>query len=129
MRTLSPGLTVVRAGDPGPVPMRVDPGRIAQILADLGDNARRHTPPGGTITVGLDDAAVTVTDTGPGVPPDERERIFERLVRLDDARDRESGGAGLGLAIARGLARAHGGDLIYVPGTTGARFRLTLPQP
>lgn len=127
MRTLSPGLTVARTGDAGPVPVLVDPGRIAQILANLGDNARRHTPPGGTITVDIHRAAVTVSDTGPGVPTDEQERIFERLVRLDDARDRESGGSGLGLAIARGLARAHGGDLGYVPGTPGARFRLTLP--
>ncbi|GAA3230064.1 HAMP domain-containing sensor histidine kinase [Pseudonocardia petroleophila] len=127
LRTLAPGLTVTRTGARGPVPVHVDAGRIAQVLANLGDNARRHTPPGGEITLDLTGHAVTVTDTGPGVPPGERERIFERLVRLDDARDRESGGAGLGLAIARGLARAHGGDLTLVPGPTGASFRLTLP--
>ena len=55
---------------------------------------------------------VTVTDTGPAFPTSERERIFERLVRLDTARTRDHGGAGLGLPIARALARAHGGELI-----------------
>jgi two-component system, OmpR family, sensor kinase len=70
---------------------------------------------------------VTVTDTGPGIPDDERFRIFERLVRLDAGRARDHGGAGLGLAIARALARAHGGDLVCVPHDGGAQFRLSLP--
>jgi signal transduction histidine kinase len=61
------------------------------------------------------------------VPPADQERIFDRLVRLDDARDRRAGGSGLGLPIARGFARAHGGDLSYLPGAPGARFRLVLP--
>ena len=65
---------------------------------------------------------------GPGVPPADRERIFERLVRLDDGRSADSGGSGLGLAIARGYARAHGGDLVCAdPRGPGALFRLTLP--
>ena len=70
-----------------------------------------------------------MTDDGPGVPPADRERIFDRLVRLDEARAAEDGGAGLGLAIARGIARAHGGDLRCVdpPGGRGAAFALTLP--
>jgi signal transduction histidine kinase len=71
---------------------------------------------------------VDVYDSGPGVPPSERERIFERLVRLDHSRTADSGGSGLGLAIARGYARAHGGDLVCLdPGGRGALFRLTLP--
>jgi signal transduction histidine kinase len=72
---------------------------------------------------------VLVTDTGPGVPPADRERIFDRLVQLDEARTADGGGAGLGLAIARGIARAHGGDLRCVdpPDGTGAAFALTLP--
>ncbi len=126
LRTLAPALTVVRTGTAAPA--TVDAGRVAQILANLGDNARRHTPPGGTITLDVAPGRVTVTDTGPGVPADQRDRIFERLVRLDDARDRESGGAGLGLSIARGLAGAHGGTLTCVPSPAGARFRLTLPR-
>lgn len=75
----------------------------------------------------LTSAELTVTDTGPGIPDPDRERIFDRLVRLDLARNRDAGGAGLGLAIARGLARAHHGDLTCEPHQTGAQFRLTLP--
>ena len=76
-------------------------------------------------------ASVLVNDTGPGVPPADRERIFDRLVRLDEARSVDDGGAGLGLAIARGIAQAHGGDLRCVdpPNGTGAAFELTLPLP
>ena len=72
---------------------------------------------------------VRVEDSGPGVPPADRERIFDRLVRLDEARTSDDGGAGLGLAIARGIARAHGGDLQCVApeGGVGAVFELTLP--
>jgi signal transduction histidine kinase len=118
--------------------VRVDPIRVAQILSNLLDNARRHTPPGGRITVDIqrrdgaagmvcDAAEVTVTDSGAGIPADDRERIFDRLVRLDTARGRDHGGAGLGLPIARALARAHGGDVTCVPHDGGACFRLTLP--
>ena len=71
---------------------------------------------------------IDVWDSGPGVPPSERERIFERLVRLDHGRTHDAGGSGLGLAIARGYARAHGGDLrCEDPRGPGALFRLTLP--
>jgi two-component system OmpR family sensor kinase len=79
---------------------------------------------------GGDPATVLVTDDGPGVLPADRERIFDRLVRLDEARG-EDGGAGLGLAIARGIARAHGGELRCVdpPSGRGAAFQLVLPNP
>ncbi|MBM7242965.1 HAMP domain-containing histidine kinase [Rhodococcus fascians] len=113
-----------------PVPVRVDVGRIEQILSNVLDNAGRFTPSGGTIrvAVGRDThALVTVDDEGPGVAEADRERIFERLVRLNSARDRASGGVGLGLSIARTLARAHGGELVCLAGPSGARFRLTLP--
>ena len=70
---------------------------------------------------------MTVTDTGPGMPDNERERIFERLVRLDAGRDRDHGGAGLGLPIARALARAHGGELVCLAHEGGAEFRFSLP--
>ncbi|WP_460010538.1 HAMP domain-containing sensor histidine kinase, partial [Mycobacterium avium] len=106
--------------------------RLSQIVSNLLDNARRYTPAGGAIEIDLragDGAAeITVTDTGPGIPDDEREHIFDRLVRLDAGRARDHGGAGLGLAIARALARAHGGDLVCLPHQGGARFRLTLPR-
>jgi two-component system, OmpR family, sensor kinase len=111
-----------------------DPIRVTQILSNLLDNARRHTPQGGQITIDVNSgttsefAVVTITDTGQGIPADEQERIFERLVRLDDARTRDDGGAGLGLPIARALARAHGGDLTCLPHQGGARFELVLPS-
>jgi signal transduction histidine kinase len=75
-------------------------------------------------------AVVDVMDDGPGVAEQDRERIFERLVRLDAARSADAGGSGLGLAIARGTARAHGGDLVCLPVPApghGADLRLTLP--
>lgn len=127
---LAPQLSIVRTGAEQ-LTVQADPTRIAQILSNLLDNARRHTPADGTITIDLSsDAAaaqVTVTDTGPGIPDDERYRIFERLVRLDAGRARDHGGAGLGLSIARALARAHGGDLVCLPHDGGAQFRLSLP--
>ncbi|BCQ09329.1 putative sensor histidine kinase TcrY [Mycobacterium heckeshornense] len=128
---LAPQLTVTRTGVTT-LPLRVDPTRVAQILSNLLDNARRHTPGGGQITIDLqhreDHAEVTVTDTGPGIPDQERERIFERLVRLDAGRARDHGGAGLGLPIARALARAHGGELTCLSHDGGAQFRLSLPS-
>ncbi|MDT5223627.1 MAG: two-component system, OmpR family, sensor kinase [Mycobacterium sp.] len=127
---LAPQLSIVRTGLEQ-LTVLADPTRIAQILSNLLDNARRHTPADGSITIDLSavggDAIVTVSDTGPGVPDDERFRIFERLVRLDAGRDRDHGGAGLGLSIARALARAHDGDLICVLHDGGARFRFSLP--
>ncbi|WP_068180467.1 HAMP domain-containing sensor histidine kinase [Mycobacterium sp. UM_CSW] len=127
---LAPGVTVIRTG-PDELRMKADPNRLAQILSNLLDNARRYTPEAGAIHVDLrsrDHAAeVTVTDTGPGIPDDERDRIFERLVRLDAGRARDHGGAGLGLPIARALARAHGGELTCLPREGGAQFRLSLP--
>lgn len=106
--------------------------RVSQILVNLLDNARRHTPAGGTVTVTVREggpASVVVSDTGPGIPQADRERVLDRLVRLEEARDRDSGGAGLGLPVARALATAHGGDLVAEPAQTGARLRPTLPGP
>ncbi|MFY1599732.1 sensor histidine kinase [Micromonospora sp. WMMD737] len=127
---LAPDITVRRTGE-REVSVNADPTRIAQILSNLLDNARRHTPSSGQITVHLETvdgtAWVTVSDTGPGVAEGDRERIFDRLVRLDDARDQDSGGAGLGLPIARALAEAHGGSLECLPSGAGAVFRLSLP--
>ncbi|KKC04502.1 ATPase [Mycobacterium nebraskense] len=136
---LSPAITVTLTGEPT-VPIRADRDRIAQIVSNLVDNARRHTPPGGHIVIDvratkhLDPAGdtepraqLTVTDSGSGIPDADRELIFDRLVRLDTARDRDHGGAGLGLPIARALARAHHGDLICLPHQPGARFQLSLP--
>jgi two-component system, OmpR family, sensor kinase len=129
---LAPSLTVQLVGNGNQLPIRADPSRIAQILSNLLDNARRYTPNGGVITVCAaarnHNAEVTITDSGPGIPPADHERVFDRLVRLDGSRDRHSGGAGLGLPIARALARAHHGTLECLPHASGAAFRLTLPM-
>lgn len=129
--TLAPSVSVRLVGDGSRLPIRADPGRITQILSNVLDNARRYTPRGGEITVHTaahdHTAEVTVVDSGPGIPDADRERVFDRLVRLDDARDRGSGGAGLGLSIARGLAEAHHGTLECLPHESGAAFRLSLP--
>ncbi|WNV82499.1 HAMP domain-containing sensor histidine kinase [Umezawaea sp. Da 62-37] len=117
-----------------PVTVLGDPQRLAQILVNLSDNARQATGPQGKVRLHVGvfagRAMLTVKDNGPGVAYPDRERIFDRLTRLDEARDRRSGGSGLGLAIARGFARAHGGDLGCTtpsPGEPGAAFVLTLP--
>lgn len=111
----------------------VDPDRITQVLANLVDNATNAAGPRASVGIVVGhqsgSAFVDVTDNGPGIPAEDTERIFERLVRLDASRDRRHGGAGLGLSIARGIARAHGGELTFVPrpGRKGALFRLVLP--
>lgn len=128
---LAPDLDIERCGAQQ-LFVEADPTRVAQILSNLLDNARRHTPSAGRITVCLDEiddaAHVTVTDTGPGVPAADRDRIFDRLVRLQDARDSDSGGSGLGLPIARALAKAHHGTLVCLSREHGAAFRLSLPK-
>ncbi len=130
-RALSPGLTYEVIGAAG-TDQDGDPGRLGQIITNLLDNARHATPPGGTITVRVShhgpQARLEVSDTGPGVPEAERALIFERFGRGDASRSRHTGGAGLGLPIARGLAQAHGGELTYVDTGPGATFRLDLPR-
>lgn len=129
-----PGITLRPELPVGGVGAEVDPDRLAQVLGNLVDNAARATGGTGTVRVALgvdDDAAVLVVeDDGPGVHPADRERVFDRLVRLEDSRDVRSGGAGLGLPIARGIAVAHGGTLVHGDDGTlgGARFVLRLPR-
>nr|WP_258382413.1 HAMP domain-containing sensor histidine kinase [Streptomyces sp. NTH33] len=105
--------------------------QLAQVLANLLDNAQRHAAGAVEVTVAVegDDVVLTVGDDGPGVAPEDRERVFERFVRLDEARSRDAGGAGLGLAIARDVVLRHGGSLTVggVPGE-GAVFRARLPR-
>ncbi len=115
------------------LPVLGDPDRLVQLLLVLVDNAFRHSPPGGRVTVTAGTApgraaAVRVDDQGPGVPVDARETIFEPFARLPGSRTRADAGSGLGLAIARRLAELHGGTLAATeaPGG-GARFVLSLP--
>jgi signal transduction histidine kinase len=107
--------------------------QLARILANLIDNAQRHAATEVVVSVraaGDGRAVLEVADDGDGVPEDQRERIFERFVRLDDARSRDDGGTGLGLAIARDLARRHGGTLKAAAREgRGAVFTLELPVP
>ncbi|MDQ1023184.1 signal transduction histidine kinase [Streptomyces umbrinus] len=107
-----------------------NPDEYERLLRNLIDNAARHAAHRIQITVRNQDAWVvlTVHDDGPGVPTEDAERIFERFVRLDDARSRDHGGTGLGLAIARDLAHRHQGTLTLTPRTLGACFQLRLPQ-
>ena len=104
--------------------------QLGRVLANLLDNARRHARSAVTVDVRREGewAVVEVADDGDGVPEGDRERIFERFVRLDDARSRDDGGAGLGLAIARDVAVRHGGTLTVRDAPTGgALFELRLP--
>ncbi len=111
-----------------------DPDRIGQVLTNLLENARQHTPPGGAVNVRVtsdpDVVRVTVRDTGEGISAQDLPRVFDRFFRVDAARDRAHGGSGIGLSIARAIANAHGGALVAAsdgPGT-GASFSLTLPR-
>lgn len=106
-------------------------GQLVRVIGNLLDNAQRHAANRITVQVAADGGRVRVEvrDDGAGVPEDERERIFERFVRLDDARSRDDGGAGLGLAIARDVATRHGGTLtVHRAPEGGAAFRLWLPR-
>ncbi|MFE6198822.1 sensor histidine kinase [Streptomyces sp. NPDC057838] len=120
------GVTV----DAEPVEVTGSRGQLGRVLANLLDNAQRHARSAVTVSVRRegDRAVVGVADDGDGVPEADRERIFERFVRLDDARSRDDGGAGLGLAIARDVAVRHGGTLTAGRGPAGgALFELRLP--
>lgn len=106
-------------------------GQLSRVIGNLLDNAQRHAEGSVAVSVAADGRGVRVEvrDDGAGVPEDERERIFERFVRLDDARSRDDGGAGLGLAIARDVASRHGGTLtVDRAAEGGAAFRLWLPR-
>lgn len=110
-----------------------DPERVHQVIANLVENAVRHSPPGGTVTVhaSANNGAlrIEVADEGPGIPSGEEERIFERFYRADAARARSDGGSGLGLAIARWIVDMHGGEIHAQPGQEkGCRMVVSLPR-
>ncbi|MFD7904633.1 sensor histidine kinase [Kitasatospora sp. NPDC057904] len=104
---------------------------LGRLLTNLLDNAERHA--GGVVHVRLGAdrargvAVLDVEDDGPGIPAADRERVFERFTRLDDARSRDEGGSGLGLPIARDIARHHGGTLAVAPSAAGTRLTAELP--
>jgi two-component system OmpR family sensor kinase len=122
----------------GPVPagmLRADPDRLAQALRNLAVNAIEHTAPdSGLVRMRVQPLSgerlrFLVEDDGPGIPLDQRERVFRRFHRTDAARDRASGGTGLGLAIVRAIADAHGGSVSAGESPEGgARIELELPR-
>ncbi|MGA4951586.1 sensor histidine kinase [Streptomyces lydicamycinicus] len=116
----------VRTGELANAEVAGSRGQLGRVLGNLLDNAQRHAVASVRVAVVREGewAVLRVEDDGPGVPESERERIFERFVRLDDARARDDGGAGLGLAIARDVAVRHGGSLAV---RTGSVFELRLP--
>jgi two-component system OmpR family sensor kinase len=114
----------------GPATLKGDEALLRRMLTNLLGNALTYTPRGGAVDIALTNGGgrveLIVADTGPGIPAEDRERVFERFVRLDRAR--ASGGAGLGLAIARWVAEAHGGGVrIASTGPDGTVFVATLP--
>ncbi|WP_248964232.1 sensor histidine kinase [Sphaerisporangium perillae] len=103
--------------------------QLIRVFGNLLANARRHADTRVEVTAERagGQAVVTVTDDGDGIAPQDRERVFERFVRLDDGRRREPGGSGLGLAISRDIAHGHNGTLVVEDSPRGARFVLRLP--
>ncbi|HEV8649492.1 MAG TPA: HAMP domain-containing sensor histidine kinase [Actinomycetes bacterium] len=129
-----PDRDIVIAVRASPLPVRAAPEAVSQVVTNLLDNAAKYSPEGTPIrleaasTGGL--VVISVTDAGAGVPPGDRDRIFERFAQLDAGATRRAGGIGLGLWIARQLARAHEGELLVAEEAAGggARFELRLPR-
>lgn len=120
-------------GPPATAPALADETRLRQVVTNLVGNAVTHTPPGTPVRIGVgtlgDRTVFEVADRGPGLTPDQSDRIFERFYRADSSHTRATGGAGLGLAIVRSLVGAHGGrvEVHSAPGR-GATFRILLPR-
>jgi signal transduction histidine kinase len=102
---------------------------LSRVVRNLLDNAARHASSAVTVELGAtgDTVTLVVEDDGPGVAPEDRERIFERFARGDDARSRGTGGTGLGLAIVREIVGRHAGRVAVEDGSSGARFVVRLP--
>ena len=107
-----------------------DAGQLARAVSNMAGNAARHATSGVsfTLTEHENSAVLAVSDDGPGIPPHQHDRVFERFTRLDDSRQGATGGSGLGLAIAREIIERHRGTITIDPDhTPGARFVVTLP--
>jgi heavy metal sensor kinase len=123
----------VRVGAVAPVAVLGDAGALRRALLNLVENGVKYTPASGRVEISVaevgGDVVMAVEDTGPGIDARDTARIFEPFVRLDTARDRESGGSGLGLAIARSIIVAHRGSLaVERRDPTGSRFTIHLPR-
>lgn len=120
--------------EPGLPEVQLDPERMGQVLANLLDNALRHTPPGGRVSLSAEAGGqavlLRVADSGAGIPPTDLERVFERFYRADPSRHRQGEESGLGLAIARSLVEAHGGRIWAANRPQGgAEILIELPGP
>ncbi len=111
--------------------LKGDPERMHQVVANIVENAVRHSPDGGRVDVSAraesDVVTIEVLDEGPGIPENEEARVFERFYRVDAARSSSDGGTGLGLAIAKGIVDLHGGDMRVEQRSPGCRMVVTLP--
>ncbi|TWT15929.1 HAMP domain-containing protein [Reyranella sp. CPCC 100927] len=119
----------VNVSETGPMPYRCRPDALRRALRNLIENAVRY---GGEARVALSQTAdgleITIDDDGPGIPDQDLERVFQPFVRLENSRNRETGGVGLGLSIARSIVRAHGGDVILANRPDGLRATIRLPR-
>jgi signal transduction histidine kinase len=132
LRRTRPAGIALHAEHLDPAVVRGDESQLARIVTNILDNALRHAAQ--HVQVRLDatteHAVLTITDDGPGVPEADRQRIFDRFVRLDQDRNRATGGIGLGLALVRDLVDAHGGTVIVgdrEDGGRGSRFQVRIP--
>ena len=121
-------------GEVSDVSIEADPDRLSQVIHNLAQNAVVHTQPGGLVRLSATAngryVRFTMEDDGPGIPADQRDRIFDRFHRTDYSRARATGGSGLGLAIARALVQAHGGRIWAGESPEGgARLEFDLPRP
>ncbi len=132
-RAAALGVHMVEVDAPNELAAWIDRGRLRQVLSNLVDNALVHTPAGGSIQLGAnavpEGTAITIQDSGPGIPAEHLPHVFDRFYRVDPSRSRTTGGVGLGLAIARQLVEAAGGriSVTSAPGH-GTTFVVTLPE-
>jgi two-component system OmpR family sensor kinase len=138
LRALDPTRTISvtgpdGTGSPGPAAVSGDENRLRQVVTNLVGNAIAYTPPGSPVRIGVGTAdgyaVLEIEDRGPGLTDEQADRVFDRFYRADRSRHHAAGAStGLGLAIARSIARAHGGDVVVRSALgAGSTFRLTLP--
>jgi signal transduction histidine kinase len=124
------GISQVRVRVVQPLTVHADEGRLRQLLRNLLDNATRHAVSTVDLGAHIDGpwVVLTVRDDGPGIPAEDRDRVFERFVRLDENRSRREGGTGLGLPVSRAIVQAHGGAIAVVDSPVGATLEVRLPR-